>query len=226
MATVKLSSVKLSSVKLSSVKLSSVKAKKSLLLRLKYRRSSLRWSSCDCLTPGLDSPFPCSPSSPCHCTDSLTEKLAHSVIKKNVDKLGLLADRIERVNSALSLVVAESHKILDHSFLASQEHLTDHVANLNYEAAYKMVTAMDVHAQYVEAVEELVRAEEVICIDLRRRGETLAGQAETAFSEDVWEDVSDPGDKQVIRLLRRGEALAREEDGGFGEVSGGKVDEL
>ena len=197
-----------------------------LFLRLKYIRSNR--SHRDPFSPGssLDScssPLPCSPSSPCHCTDNLTESLANSVIKRNVDKLGLLADRIERVNSALSLVVAESHKILDHSFLASQEHLTDHVANLNYEAAYKMVTAMDVHAQYVEAVEELVRAEEVICNDLRRRGETLAGQAETAFSEDVWVDISDPGDEQVIRLLRRGEALAREEDRGVG---GDKVDKL
>ena len=170
---------------MASVKLSSVKAKKSLLLKLKYRRSSLRWSRCDCLSPNLDSPFPCSPSSPCHCTDSLTESLAHSVIKRNVDKLGLLADRIERVNSALSLVVAESHRILDNSFLASQSHLTDHVADLNYEAAYKMVTAMDVHSQFIEAVEELVRAEEVICKDLLSKGETLASQAEVVFSEQT-----------------------------------------
>ena len=200
-----------------------------LFLRLKYLKSSR--SQRDSFSPfsSLDScssPLPCSPSSSCHCTDNLTESLANSVIKRNVDKLGLLADRIERVNSALSLVVAESHKILDNSFLASQEHLTDHVANLNYDAAYKMVTAMDVHAQYVEAVEELVRAEEVICNDLRRRGETLAGQAETAFSEDVWVDVSDPEDEEIIRLLRRGEALAREADRGFGEVSGDKVDKL
>ena len=175
---------------MASVKLSSVKAKKSLLLRLKYRRSSLRWSRCDCLSPNLDSPFPCSPSSPCHCTDSLTESLAHSVIKRNVDKLGLLADRIERVNSALSLVVAESHRILDNSFLASQSHLTDHVADLNYEAAYKMVTAMDVHSQFIEAVEELVRAEEVICNDLLRKGETLAGQAEVVFSKNFFGNIA------------------------------------
>ena len=39
---------------------------------------------------------------------------------------------------------------------------------------------MDVHSQYLTAVEELVRAEEVVFNDLLRRGEALAGQAETA----------------------------------------------
>ena len=200
-----------------------------LFLRLKYLRSSRsqRDSLSTCSSPdSCSSPLPCSPSSPCHCTDSLTESLAQSVIKRNVDKLGLLADRIERVNSALSLVVTESHKILDNSFLASQEHLTDHVANLNYEAAYKMVTAMDVHSQYMEAVEELVRAEEVICYDLRRRGETLASQAETAFSENTWPDSGDPEDEEIIRLLRRGESLTREAQTFFGEVRLDTVNEM
>ena len=42
-----------------------------------------------------------------------------------MDRLGRLADKCEQVNSNLGKVVAESHKILDNSFLASQAHLTN-----------------------------------------------------------------------------------------------------
>ena len=55
---------------------------------------------------------------------SSQENLCNQKIRENVDKLGRLADKCEQVNSNLGKVVAESHKILDNSFLASQIHLT------------------------------------------------------------------------------------------------------
>ena len=78
---------------------------------------------------------------------SSQENLCKEKIKKNVDKLGRLADRCELVNSNLLKVVDESHKILDNSFLAKQLHLTDHVTNLNYGACLDIGSAISAYSQ-------------------------------------------------------------------------------
>ena len=78
---------------------------------------------------------------------SSQENLCKEKIKKNVDKLGRLADRCELVNSNLVKVVDESHKILDNSFLAKQLHLTDHVTNLNYNACLDIGSAISTYSQ-------------------------------------------------------------------------------
>ena len=109
------------------------------------------------------------------------ENLCRQKIKENVDRLGRLADKCERVNSNLEKVVAESHKILDNSFLASQVHLTNHVTNLNYGACLDIGTAMNTYSEYVEAVEELLEAEEAICINMLRRLEKMNMKAEKIF---------------------------------------------
>ena len=112
---------------------------------------------------------------------SSQENLCKQKIRENVDKLGRLADKCEQVNSNLGKVVAESHKILDNSFLASQVHLTNHVTNLNYGACLDIGTAMDTYSEYVEAVEELLEAEEDICINMLRRIEKMNMKAEKIF---------------------------------------------
>ena len=83
---------------------------------------------------------------------SSQETLCKEKIKKNVDKLGRLADRCELVNSNLVKVVDESHKILDNSFLAKQVHLTDHVTNLNYGACLDIGSAISTYSQVRRSV--------------------------------------------------------------------------
>ena len=109
------------------------------------------------------------------------ENVCKQRIQANVDKLGRLADKCEQVNSKLVKVVAESHKILDNSFLASQVHLTDHVANLNYDACLDIGTAFAAYSQFVEAVQELVQAEEEIYNNLLRRLEKMELEAQMMF---------------------------------------------
>ena len=50
-------------------------------------------------------------------SDSSQEVICQELIRKNVDKLGQLAEKCERLNSNLDKVVVESHKILDNSFI-------------------------------------------------------------------------------------------------------------
>ena len=109
------------------------------------------------------------------------ENICKQRIQENVDKLGRLADKCEQVNSKLVKVVAESHKILDNSFFASQVHLTDHVANLNYDACLDIGTACAAYSQFVEAVQELVQAEEEIYDNLLRRLEKMELEAQMMF---------------------------------------------
>ena len=109
------------------------------------------------------------------------ENICKQRIQENVDKLGRLADKCEQVNSKLVKVVAESHKILDNSFLASQVHLTDHVTNLNYDACLDIGTAFATYSQFVEAVQELVQAEEEIYDNLLRRLEKMELEAQMMF---------------------------------------------
>ena len=109
------------------------------------------------------------------------EHLCNQKIRENVEKLGRLADKCEQVNSNLGKVVAESHKILDNSFLASQTHLTNHVTNLNYSACLDIGTAMDTYSEYVEAVEDLVEAEEDICVNMLQRLEKMDSKAQLMF---------------------------------------------
>ena len=81
---------------------------------------------------------------------SSQENLCKRKIRDNVEKLGRLADKCEQVNSNLGKVVAESHKILDNSFLAKQLHLTDHVTNLNYGACLDIGSAISTYSQVRE----------------------------------------------------------------------------
>ena len=112
---------------------------------------------------------------------SSQENLCNQKIRENVDKLGRLADKCEQVNSNLGKVVAESHKILDNSFFASQTHLTDHVTNLNYGACLDIGTAMDTYSEYVKAVEDLVEAEGDICVNMLNRLEKMDSKAQLIF---------------------------------------------
>ena len=104
-----------------------------------------------------------------------------------MDKLGHLADKCERLNTNLSQVVTESHKILDNSFLSSQVHLTNHVVNLNYDACLDIKIAMDAYSEYMDAVQELVEVEKRTCEALVLRGKELARKAKAVFRrvEDV-----------------------------------------
>ena len=114
-------------------------------------------------------------------TCSSQESVCQEVIRKNVDKLGQLAEKCERLNSNLDKVVAESHKILDNSFLASQTHLTEHVTNLNYNACLDIGMAIDTYSEYMQAVEEMVDAEDIICNDLADRLEKMDKEAQSLF---------------------------------------------
>ena len=137
---------------------------------------------------------------------SSQENLCKQKIRENVDRLGRLANKCERVNSNLGKVVAESHKILDNSFLASQTHLTNHVTNLNYGACLDIGTAMDTYSEYVEAVEDLVEAEEGICVNMLQRLEKMDSKAQLMFLKAkgskylLWED-SDSEDTDDDDLL-------------------------
>ena len=150
--------------------MATVKAK-CMFRRLKYKTPARR----DSIGSSLDScssPLSSCTSTPCQSTENLhlPEILAKTVIKRNVDQLRLLADRIERVNSSLGLVVAEAPALL-----ASQQDLDHPLVDLSYEAG------LDVQSQCLEALEELVLAEERVCSDLLRRGESLAGEVGSAF---------------------------------------------
>ena len=114
-------------------------------------------------------------------TCSSQESVCHEVIRKNVDKLGQLAEKCERLNSNLDKVVAESHTILDNSFFASQTHLTEHVTNLNYNACLDIGMAIDTYSEYMQAVEEMVDAEDIICNDLADRLEKMNKEAQSLF---------------------------------------------
>ena len=103
------------------------------------------------------------------------------MIRKNVDKLGQLAEKCERLNSNLDKVVVESHKILDNSFFASQAHLTDHVTHLNYKACLDIGIAIDTYSEYMQAVEEMVDAEDIIYNDLAERLERMNEEAQNLF---------------------------------------------
>ena len=112
---------------------------------------------------------------------SSQESVCQELIRKNVDKLGQLAEKCERLNSNLDKVVAESHKILDNSFLASQAHLTEHVTHLNYNACLDIGMAIDTYSEYMQAVEEMVEAEDIIYNDLADRLERMNEEAQSLF---------------------------------------------
>ena len=167
-------------------------------VKIRFKRSlSNRTDSVNSLTPMSIS---CSPSSSStsaspsasertawwlqHSSSSETssqESICQELIRKNVDKLGQLADKCERLNSNLDKVVVESHKILDNSFFASQAHLTDHVTHLNYNACLDIGMAIDTYSEYMQAVEEMVEAEDIIYNDLADRLERMNEEAQSLF---------------------------------------------
>ena len=101
-----------------------------------------------------------------------------------MDKLGQLAEKCERLNSNLDKVVVESHKILDNSFFASQAHLTDHVTHLNYNAGLDIGMAIDTYSEYMQAVEEMVEAEDIMYNDLADRLERMDEEAQSLLLLD------------------------------------------
>ena len=121
---------------------------------------------------------------------SSQENLSKQKIRENVEKLGRLADRCEQVNLNLVKVVDESHKILDNPFLASQAHLTNHVTSLNYGACLDIGTAIDAYSEFVEAVQELVEAEEEICANMLHRLEKMNAKAQILFQKAMWPPVA------------------------------------
>ena len=76
-----------------------------------------------------------------------------------------------RLNSNLDKVVVESHKILDNSFLA----------HLNYNACVDIKMAIDTYSEYIQAVEEIAEAEEIIYNDLADRLERMNEEAQSLF---------------------------------------------
>ena len=154
-----------------------IRFKRSLSNRIKLTNSSTPMS------------ISCSPSSSTlalalqksSCGTSLQESVCQELIRKNVDKLGRLAEKCERLNSNLDKVVVESHKILDNSFLASQAHLTEHVTHLNNNACVDIKMAIDIYSEYMQAVEEIAEAEEIIYNDLAGRLERMNEEAQSLF---------------------------------------------
>ena len=73
------------------------------------------------------------------------------------------------------------HKILDNSFFASQAHLTDHVTHLNYNACLDIGMAIDTYSEYMQAVEEMVEAEDIIYNDLADRLQRMDEEAQSLF---------------------------------------------
>ena len=167
-------------------------------VKIRFKRSlSSRTDSINSSTPMSIS---CSPASSTSASPSASERTAwwlqqsssetssqesvcQELIRKNVDKLGQLAEKCERLNSNLDKVVVESHKILDNSFLASQTHLTNHVTNLNYGACLDIGTAIDTYSEYVEAVQDLVEAEEDICVNMLQRLEKMNVKSQQIFQK-------------------------------------------
>ena len=144
-----------------------IRFKRSLSNRIKLTNSSTPMS------------ISCSPSSSTlalalqksSCGTSLQETVCQELIKKNVEKLGRLAEKCERLNSNLDKVVVESHKILDNSFLA----------HLNYNACVDIKMAIDTYSEYMQAVEEIAEAEEIIYNDLAGRLERMNEEAQSLF---------------------------------------------
>ena len=118
--------------------------------------------------------------------DMLTQQnFCKQKIKENVDKLKRLADKFGKLNFSLCKVVAESHRILDNPFLASQAHLTDTMTSLNYDAWFDIGAAIDNYSQYVEAVQELVEAEDEVCMNMLQGLENMNVKAQIMFQKSI-----------------------------------------
>ena len=112
---------------------------------------------------------------------SLQETQCQETIGKNLEKLRLLGEQCERLNSHLDQVVTESHNILDNSFFSSKTLLTNHVATLNHDACLDIVMAMDAYSEYMVAVREMVEAETFIWTNLLKRCDHLALEIKMSF---------------------------------------------
>ena len=138
-----------------------------------------------------------------------------------LEKLGSLVDRCQRVSSRLDNIVAESHKILDNSFLARQEHLTNHVVAQAQSATLEVGLARGVHREYRETVEEMVEAGEELARALERMGDDLVKEAEVVFLKVVERKREDEGiDQAVESQIEKFALVFNFEDEGFGEGDG------
>ena len=79
--------------------------------------------------------------------------------------------------------MTESHKVLDHSFLSSQVHLTNHISDLNYQACLDIVTAMATYTDFVTVTREMVEAEEVSFREILRSWNELNLISDELFSK-------------------------------------------
>ena len=138
-----------------------------------------------------------------------------------LERLGSLVDRCQRVNSRLDNIVAESHKILDNSFLARQEHLTNHVVAQAQSASLEVGLARGVHREYRETVEEMVEAGEELARALERMGDDLVKEAGLVFLKVVERKEENGGvDQPVESPIEKFTLVFHFEDEGFGEGDG------
>ena len=142
------------------------------------------------------------------------------VMRSLVERLGSLVDRCQRVNSRLDNIVAESHKILDNSFLASQEHLTNHVVAQAQSASLEVGLARGVHREYRETVEEMVEAGEELARALEGMGDDLVKEAGLVFLKVVQRKMEDGIDQPVESPIEKFTLVFHFEDEGFGEGDG------
>ena len=150
-----------------------------------------------------------------------SEAESQEAIQRGVSRLVVLADRCERLNSNLDHVVSESHKILDNSFLARQEHLTNHVVAQAQSATLEVGLARGVHREYRETVEEMVEAGEELARALERMGDELVKEAEVVFLKVVERKREDEGiDQAVESQIDKFALVFNFEDEGFGEGDG------
>ena len=98
--------------------------------------------------------------------------------------------------------MAESHKVLDNSFLSSQTHLTDHISDLNYQACLDIVTAMSTYTDFVSVSRELVEADEVLFREILKSWDELG-----LLSDELFLKLDK---KAVDRILRVDEDNANE----------------
>jgi hypothetical protein len=111
----------------------------------------------------------------------LSPNSCHSTIMRNVNRLGRLADRCHQINSRLCHVEAESHRILDHTFLAPQPHNIDYMVNLNYRAFLDIELAMVTYTEYVAVLEELMEAHLLIQEDIILRLDSITDMCKRVF---------------------------------------------
>jgi hypothetical protein len=102
-------------------------------------------------------------------------------IRSNIEQLGQLADKCERLNSSISQAITESHRILDDPLHASKAHLKQRMVTLNYNAFADIHGASSAYSEYIQAMQDLVGVDDSICEDIFRRLEVINKMAKLLF---------------------------------------------